>query len=44
MGGPGAIGAAEVDRGRRGQSYLGAMLPYTPLHLLLLRAAGGRSS
>ena len=23
-----------------GQSYLGAMLPYTPLHLLLLRAAG----
>ncbi len=31
----------EIDPGVAvGQSYLGAMLPYTPLHLLLLRAAG----
>ncbi len=31
----------EIDREVAvGQSYLGAMLPYTPLHLLLLRAAG----
>ncbi|RPI31364.1 MAG: carbamoyltransferase HypF, partial [Actinomycetota bacterium] len=32
---------AEIDREVAvGQGYFGAMLPYTPLHLLLLRAAG----
>jgi hydrogenase maturation protein HypF len=37
----GAGGAAEIDpEVAVGQSYLGAMLPYTPLHLLLFRAAG----
>jgi hydrogenase maturation protein HypF len=36
-----APAAPEIDREVAvGQSYLGAMLPYTPLHLLLLRAAG----
>ncbi|MBN2203516.1 MAG: carbamoyltransferase HypF [Thermoleophilia bacterium] len=37
----GTGGAAGIDpEVAVGQSYLGAMLPYTPLHLLLLRAAG----
>ncbi len=34
------VGAAITPEVATGQRYLGAMLPYTPLHVLLMRAAG----